>query len=69
MNAVLRIAIVNVAVFSIWQFSRPVLALSAIALSATNRRLLHATIPAILAAVIYAAPLVAFIIGITIYGF
>jgi hypothetical protein len=38
-------------------------------LSATNRRLLHATILAILAAVIYAAPLVAFIIGITIYGF
>ena len=99
MSAVLRIAIVNVAVFSIWQFSDgfllawetlaapnqarwfnvlsalstgvlgPVLALSAIALSATNRRLLHATILAILAAVIYAAPLVAFIIGITIYGF
>jgi len=47
----------------------PVLALSAIALSVTNRRLLLATILAILAAVIYAAPLAAFFIGIMIYGF
>src|SRR5262249_8324450 len=42
----------------------PVLALSAIALSVTNRRLLLATILAILAGVIYVAPLAAFFIGI-----
>jgi hypothetical protein len=47
----------------------PVLALSAIALSVTNRRLLLATILAILAGVIYVAPLAAFFIGIMIYGF
>ena len=45
----------------------PVLALSAIALSVTNRRLLLATILAILAAAF--APLAAFFIGIMIYGF
>jgi hypothetical protein len=96
---VLRIVIIIVAVFLIWQFSDafllawetlaeptearwfdvlsalcegvfgPVLALSAIALSATNQRLLLATILAILAAVIYVAPLAAFFIGIMIYGF
>jgi hypothetical protein len=47
----------------------PVLALSAIALSATNQRLLLATILTILAAVIYVAPLAAFFIAIMIYGF
>jgi len=47
----------------------PVLALSAVALSVTNRRLLLATILTILAAVIYVAPLAAFFIGIMIYGF
>jgi hypothetical protein len=47
----------------------PVLALSAIALSVTNQRLFLATILAILAAVIYVAPLVAFFIAIMIYGF
>jgi hypothetical protein len=47
----------------------PVLALSAIALSVTNRRLFLATILAILAGVIYVAPLAAFFIGIMIYGF
>jgi len=47
----------------------PVLALSAIALSVTNRRLVLATILAILAGVIYVAPLAAFFIGIMIYGF
>jgi hypothetical protein len=46
----------------------PVLALSAIALSVTNRRLLLATILAILAAA-NVAPLAAFFIGIIIYGF
>ena len=96
---VLRIAIITLAIFLIWQFSDgfllqwetlaeptearwfdvlsalcegllgPVLALSAIALSATNQRLLLATILAILAAVIYVAPLAAFFIGIMIYGF
>jgi hypothetical protein len=47
----------------------PVLALSAIALSATNQRLLLATILVIFAALIYVAPLAAFFIGIMIYGF
>jgi hypothetical protein len=47
----------------------PVLALSAIALSVANQRLFLATILAILAAVIYVAPLVAFFIAIMIYGF
>jgi len=47
----------------------PILSLSAIALSATNHRLFLATILAILAAVIYVAPLVAFFIAIMIYGF
>jgi hypothetical protein len=47
----------------------PVLALAAIALSATNQRLLLATILAILAAVIYVAPFAAFFIAIMIYGF
>jgi hypothetical protein len=47
----------------------PVLALSVIALSATNQRLLLAAILTILAAVTYAAPLAAFFIGIMIYGF
>ena len=47
----------------------PVLALSAIALSATNQRLFLAAILAILAAVTYVAPLAAFFIGIMIYGF
>jgi hypothetical protein len=99
MNGVVRILIVTVAGYSIWQFSEafllaletlaepaearwfnvlsalcegvlaPVLAVSAIALSAANQRLLLATILAILAAVIYVAPLAAFIIGIAIYGF
>jgi hypothetical protein len=96
---ILRIVIIILAGFLIWQFSDghrlawetlaeptearwfnvlsalcegvlgPVLALSAIALSVTNRRLLLATILAILAAVIYVAPLAAFFIGIMIYGF
>jgi hypothetical protein len=96
---VLRIVIIVVAAFLIWQFSDafflawetlaepketrwfevlsalcegvfgPILALSAIALSATNHRLFLATILAILAAVIYVAPLVAFFIAIMIYGF
>jgi len=47
----------------------PVLALSAIALSVTNRRLPLPSILAILAGVIYVAPLAAFFIGILIYGF
>jgi hypothetical protein len=47
----------------------PVLAFAAITLSATNRRLLLATILAIVAAVMYVAPLAAFIIGVAIYGF
>jgi hypothetical protein len=47
----------------------PVLALSAIALSLASERLLLATILAILAAVIYVAPIAAFFIGIMIYGF
>ena len=47
----------------------PVLALSAIALSATNQRLLLAAILASLAAVTYVAPLAAFFIAIMIYGF
>ena len=96
---VLRIVIIILAGFLIWQFSDgyrlawetlaeptdarwfnvlsalcegvlgPVLALSTIALSVTNRRLLLATILAILAGVIYVAPLAAFFIGIMIYGF
>jgi hypothetical protein len=98
MNGALRIVIIVVAGFSIWQFSDgfllawetlaeptearwfnvlsalgqgvlgPVLALSAIALSVTNQRLLLAIL-AILAAAIYVAPLAAFFIGIMIYGF
>jgi hypothetical protein len=98
-NGVLRIVIIVVAGFSIWQFSDgfllawktlaeptearwfnvlsalgegvlgPVLALSAIALSATNQPLLLAAILAILAAVIYVAPFAAFFIAIMIYGF
>jgi hypothetical protein len=47
----------------------PVLALSAIALSLASERLLLATILAILAAVIYVAPIAAFFIEIMIYGF
>lgn len=47
----------------------PVLAVAAIALSATNRRLLLAAILAILAAVIYVAPFAAFFVAIMIYGF
>jgi hypothetical protein len=47
----------------------PMLAVSAIALSATNQRPFLAGILVILAAVIYAAPFVAFFIGIMIYGF
>jgi hypothetical protein len=47
----------------------PVLALSAIALSVTNQRLLVAAILAILAAVMYVAPFAAFFIAIMIYGF
>ena len=47
----------------------PVQALSAVALSVTNRRLFLATILAILAGVIYVAPLAALFIGIMIYGF
>ena len=96
---VLRIVIIILAAFLIWQFSDgfllawetlaepmeaqwfnvlsalcegllgPVLALSAIVLSVTNRRLLLATVLAILAAVIYVAPIAAFFIGIMIYGF
>jgi len=38
-------------------------------LSATNQRLLLATILVIFAALIYVAPLAAFFIGIMIYGF
>ena len=98
-NGVLRIAIIVVAGFSIWQFSDgfwlawetladptqarwfnvlsalgegllgPVLALAAIALSATNQRLSLAGILAILAAVVYVAPFAAFFIAIMIYGF
>jgi hypothetical protein len=44
-------------------------ALSAIALSATNQRLLLAAIMAILATIIYVAPFAAFFIAIAIYGF
>jgi hypothetical protein len=99
MASALRILIITVAGFSIWEFSDgfwlawetlaepteaqwfnvlsalcegvlgPVLALSAIALSVTNQRLLLATIVAILAAVTYVAPFAAFSIGIIIYGF
>jgi hypothetical protein len=47
----------------------PALALSAIALSVTNQRLLLATILVFVAAVIYVAPLAVFFIGIMIYGF
>ena len=47
----------------------PVLALSAIALSATNERLVLAAVLASLAAVIYVAPIAVFSIGILIYGF
>jgi hypothetical protein len=98
-RGVLRIAIILVAAFSIWEFSDalllawqtlvdpneerwfdvlsalcegvlgPALALSAIALSATNQRLVLAAILAILGAVIYVAPLAAFFIGIMVYGF
>ena len=98
-NCVLRIVIIIVSGFLIWQFSDgfllawetiaeptearwfnvlsalcegvlgPALALSAIALSATNQRLLLATTLAIMAALIYIAPLAAFFIGIMIYGF
>ncbi len=98
-NGVLRIVIIVVAGFSIWQFSDgfllawetladptkarwfnvlsalgegllgPVLALAAIALSATNQRLFLAAILAILAAAIYVAPFAAFFIAIMIYGF
>src|SRR5262245_27797741 len=96
---VLRIVIVILAVFLIWQFSDgfllawetlaepteaqwfnvlsalcegvlgPVLALSAIALSVANQRLLLAAILVILAAGMYVAPLAAFFIAIMIYGF
>ena len=95
----LRIVIIILAVFLIWQFSEgfllawktlaeptearwfdvlsalcegvfgPVLALSAIALSVTNQRLLLAAILVILAAVMYVAPVAAFLIAIMIYGF
>ena len=98
-SGALRIVIIVVAGFLIWQFSDgfllaletlaepaeaqwfnvlsalcegvlgPTLALSAVALSLTNPRLLLATVLAILAAVIYVAPLAAFFIGIMIYGF
>jgi len=47
----------------------PVLALSAIALSAINQRLPLAAFLVILAAVIYVAPFAAFFIAIMIYGF
>src|SRR5262245_10422551 len=97
--SVLRIVIVSLAAFLIWQFSDgfllawetlaepteaqwfnvlsalcegvlgPVLALSAIALSVANQRLLLAAILAILAAAMYVAPLAAFFIAIMIYGF
>jgi len=99
LQALLRIIIIFVAGFTIWQFSDgfllawetlaepmeaqwfnvlsalcegvlgPVLALSAIALSATNERLVLAAVLASLAAVIYVAPIAAFSIGILIYGF
>jgi len=46
----------------------PVLALSAIALSVANQRVL-AAILTILAAVMYVAPFAAFFIAIMIYGF
>jgi hypothetical protein len=99
LQALLRIIIIFVAGFSIWQFSDgfllawetlaepmeaqwfnvlsalcegvlgPVLAFSAIALSATNERLVLAAVLASLAAVIYVAPIAAFSIGILIYGF
>jgi hypothetical protein len=95
----LRIIIIIVAGFSIWEFSDgfllawetlaepsesqwfnvlsalcegvlgPALALSAIALSVTNQRLLMAAILAMLAAVTYVAPFAAFFIAIMIYGF
>jgi hypothetical protein len=97
-SGALRILIIVVAGFLIWQFSDgfllawetlaeptesqwfnvlsalcegvlgPVLALSAVALSVTNQRLLLAMILVIVAAVIY-APLAAFFIAIMIYGF
>jgi hypothetical protein len=99
LRVLLRIVIIFIAGFSIWQFSDgfllawetlaepmeaqwfnvlsalcegvlgPVLALSAIALSATNERLVLAAVLASLAAIIYVAPLAAFSIGILIYGF
>ena len=47
----------------------PALAISAIALSVTNRRLFLAAILVILGVVVYAAPVAAFFIGIMIYGF
>lgn len=47
----------------------PLLAVAAIALSATNQRLFLAAILAILAAVVYVAPFAAFFIAIMIYGF
>ena len=95
----LRIVIIILAVFLIWQFSEgfllawktlaeptearwfdvlsalcegalgPVLALSAIALSVTNQRLLLAAILVIVAAVMYVAPVAAFLIAIMNYGF
>lgn len=99
LQALLRIIIIFVAGFTIWQFSDgfllawetlaepmeaqwfnvlsalcegvlgPVLALSAIALAATNERLVLAAVLASLAAVIYVAPIAVFSIGILIYGF
>jgi len=90
LQALLRIIIIFVAGFTIWQFSDgfllawetlaepmeaqwfnvlsalcegvlgPVLALSAIALSATNERLVLAAVLASLAAVIYVTPIAAF---------
>jgi hypothetical protein len=47
----------------------PALAMSAIALSVTDRRLLLAAILSLLGVAVYAAPIVAFLIGIMIYGF
>jgi hypothetical protein len=99
MNILLRLTIIVIAGFAIWQFSDafslametlakprealwfnvlsalaegvlgPGLAIAAIALAAANKRLLLAAIIAGLALVIYVMPIVAFIIGIAIYGF
>ena len=99
MNILLRLIIIMIAGFAIWQFSDafslametlakprdapwfnvlsalaegalgPVLALAAIVLAAGNKRLLLAAMIAGLALVIYVMPIVAFIIGIAIYGF